>query len=261
MTSNREHRSNASIPAFSAFIPFGAILIYRFHPIMPLKWVYIVTLLKSISLLSICINIIDNDLLWSIFGILSFIIVCIPVYLKIVKAQHVADAQKNCDKITFPNLFKMCSDAFFSDYKIALTATIPLVIQVLVGGSILYKVFGADWIIHALAGFGVSVIASKAYKTAVTYYGYSHLVAYFHLNRFRVSEAEKKTSLLGFTLFSLVVVALPWEIFERVIYLASPNNVFRVGLEPLWNVTGDVVSAIIGGIVAWYLIKYKLKWL
>jgi hypothetical protein len=261
MTGNSDQGSSTSIPAFVAFIPLGTLLIYRFYPIMPLKWVCLAVLLKSMCLLSIYINITNNEFLWSIFGIWSFIVVCTPVYLSAVKMHRVAAVQKNCEKITFTNLFKMSLDAFFSDYRIALVATMSLVMQVLVGGSILYEVFGADWIMHALAGFGISVAASKAYQTGVAYYGYGSLVSYFHLDRFRVLRVEKKISWLGFTFFSLILFALTWEIFERVVYFAAPINAFRIGLEPLWNTIGDVVSAIIGGIVAWYLAKRKLKWL
>jgi len=261
LTSHREHHSGASIPASSAFIPFGAILIYYFYPIIPFRWVTLVTMLKSISLLSIYINITANDILWTIFGIWSFIIICTPVYLSVANAQRVVDVEKNSDKITFTNLFRKCSNAVFSDYRISLTAKIPLAIQVLVGGSILYGVFGADWIIHALAGVGIGAIALKAYQTAVNSYEYSNLISYFHLDKLRFSKVERKTDSLGFTLFSLVMVALAWEIFEAVIHNISPVNVFRVGAEPLWNVIGDIAFVIIGGMAAWYLIKCKLKWL
>jgi len=195
------------------------------------------------------------------FGIWTYIIVCTPFYLNVVKAQRVMDVEKNYNRISFTNLFKMCSNAVFSDYKISLTAKIPLVTQVLVGGSILYEVFAADWIIHALAGFGIGVIALKAYKTAVKNYGYSTLVSYFRLDRLRVSGVERETGPIGFTLFSVIVVALIWEVFERAIYLTSPINAFRIGMEPSWNIIGDLVSAITGGMVAWYLVKCKLKWL
>jgi hypothetical protein len=125
----------------------------------------------------------------------------------------------------------------------------------------LYGFFGADWIIHALAGFGIGTIVVKAYQTAVDEYGYSHLVSYFHLDKLHVSGVEKTTGSSGFTLFSLLLVASIWEIFERVVYLVSPVNTFRIGFEPLWNATGDIVFGVTGGMVAWYLIKYKLKWL
>ena len=260
MTGNSEHRSGKSIPAFSAFIPFGTLLIYPFSPIIPLRWVSLATMLESISLLSIYINITANDFLWSIFGAWTFIAVCSSVYLNIVKAQHVVDEERY-DKITSSNLFKMCSNAVFSDYRISLTSKIPLAMQVLVGGSILYEVFGADWMMHALAGFGIGAITLKAYKTAVNHYRYNCLVSHFHLDRLHFSVVEKKTSSLGFTLFSLIVVALSWELFETVVYLVSPSNVFRVGAEPFWNNIGDIISAIAGGMTAWYLVERKLKWL
>ena len=260
MTSHSEHRSGPSIPVFTAFIPFSILLIYSFYPIMPLKWVSLVILLESISLYSIYINIAAHDLLWCIFGIWAFTVVCRPVYLNVVKAQRVVDVEKNCDTITFTNLFKVCSDAVLSDYRIALTSVIPLVIQVVVGGSMFYRVFGADWIMHTLAGFGVGATAFKVYKTGVTHYGYGNLVSYFHLDRLHVSKVERTTGSSGFTLFSLVVVAVIWEIFERIVYLVTPSNLFRVGTETHWNIIGDIVFVITGGMLAWYLIESKLKW-
>jgi hypothetical protein len=261
MAGNIEHRSGTSIPASTAFIPFGTLLIYHFYPVMSLRWVSLVIMLESISLLSICANIIANDLLWTVLGIWTYVIVCTPLYLIVVKAQRAMDVEKNCDRISFSNLFKMCSNAVFSDYRISLTAKIPLVTQALVGGSILYQVFAADWIIHALAGFGIGAIALKAYETAVNNYGYSPLVSYFHLGKLRISEVEKRTGSIGFTLFSVIVVASIWEVFERAIYLTSPINAFRIEIEPSWNIIGDMVSAIAGAIAAWYLVKCKLKWL
>lgn len=261
MKGNGEHRCPTSIPAFSAFIPFGIILIRYFHPIMTLRWVSLVIILESASFLSIYLNIMANDLTWTVFGIWAFIVICTPVYLNAIKAQSVMSIEKSCDKITFASLFKMCSYSVFSDYRISLTAKIPLVIQVVVGGSLLYEVFGADWVIHGLAGFGIGTIALKAYRTAVDNYGYSDLVSYFHLNRFGISGVEKQTGSFGFTLFSVLVVALIWEIFEGVVYLVSPVNVFRIGMEPAWNTIGDVVFGVTSGMAAWYLLKYKLKWL
>ncbi len=260
MTSNSEHRPGQSVPVFTAFIPFSVLLIYNFYHIMPLSWVSLVTLLESISLFSICVNIAANDLLWCMFGIWTFITVCRPVYFNVLKAQRVVHVKKNCGTIAFKKLFKMCSDAVFSDYRIALTAAIPLVIQVLAGGSVIYKVSGGDWIMRTLAGFGIGATAFKAYKTAVTYYGYGNLASYFHLDRLRIPEVERKTGSLEFTLFSLVVVAAIWEVFEAIVCLVAPNNLFRVAMEPFGNIIGDIVSAIIGGTAAWYLIKYKLKW-
>jgi len=261
VTSDSEHQSGTSIPPFAAFIPSGTLLIYYYHRIMPLRWVFLVITLKSISLLSIYINITKNDPLWTMFGIWTYIIVCTPFYLNVVKPQRMMDAEKNCDKISFTNLFQTCSNAVFSDYRISLTAKISLVAQVLVGGSILYDVFAADWIIHGLAGFGIGAIALKAYETAVNNCGYSNLVTYFHLDRLHIPRVERETGSLEFSLFSVAIVALIWEIFERAIYLISPINALRIGLEPLWNTTGDIVSAIIGGIAAWYLIKCRLKWI
>jgi hypothetical protein len=196
--------------------------------------------------------------LWSIFGVYTYIAVCTPVYLSAVKAHHAVD--DNCDKITFLNLFKTCSNAIFSDYEISLIAQIPLAVQALVGGSMLYGVFGADWIMHSLAGFGIGLIAFKAYITAGNYYGYDRLASYFRLDRFRVFKVELKTGSAEFTLFSLAVVSSIWEIFERVVSIVSPVNVFRLEAEPLWNTIGDVAFVTISGMAAWYILKSKLKW-
>jgi hypothetical protein len=228
---------------------------------MPLRWVSLATVLELISLLSIYVNIVANDLLWVLFGIWTFVAVCIPVYSNVVNGQHMMDDKEKCAKITFANLFKTCSNSVFSDYRIALIAKIPLVMQMLAGGSILYGVFGADWIMHALAGFGIGAMTLKAYKTALASYGYSYLVSYLRLDRLRVCNVERKKGSLGFTIFSLAAVSSLWEIFERVVCLISPTNVFRVGMESSLNIIGDIFFVIAGGIVAWYLVKCKLEWL
>ena len=212
-------------------------------------------------MLSLYVNIAANDILWSMLGIFAFISVCTPVYLNGAKAQRVVDVEKRCDKITFANLFKVCSKGVFSEYRISLLAKTPLALQALAGGSVLYLVFGVDWILHALAGFGVGALALKAYIAAVNYYGYNRLASYFRLDRFRVFKVERETGSAEFALFSLIVVESIWELGEIVVYLMSPVNVFRVGAEPLWNIIGDIVFAIAGGMAAWYLLKCKLKWL
>lgn len=246
---------------FVAFIPFGTLLIHLLYPSMPLRWLSLASLLKSISLFSIYANITRNDILWSVFGVWAFLTVCMSIYLNTAKTPNPAGAKRNNpEKITFANLFKTCSSGVFSDYRIALLAKIPLVIQVQAAGSILYQVFGVDWIMHAMAGFGIGVAAIKAYKTAVRHYGYSNLASYFRLDRFRVFRVKRKTGSLEFALFSLVVVALVWELMERVAYFASPFNLLRIGAEPLWNIFGDMVFDIIGGMAAWALINHKLKW-
>lgn len=261
MTGNSERRSGKSIPAFAAFIPFGTLLIYHFHSIFSLRWVSLVTLLESISLLSIYLNITANDPMWTMFGIWTFIALCTPVYLNVAETQRVPDVEKDRDKITLTNLFKICSDAVFSDFRISLTAKIPLAIQLLVGGSVIYLVFGADWIMHAVAGFGVGTIALKAYRTAVNHYGYNRLASYFRLDRFRVFKVEHRTGSLEFALFSVIVAESIWELSEVVVHLVSPINAFRIGAEPFWNMIGDIVFAMAGGVAAWYLLKCKLKWL
>lgn len=260
MTDTIKRLPNSRIPAFLAFIPFGALLVWLFDDIMPLSWLSLAAMLRSISLLSIYVNITANDIVWSIFGIWAYISISIPFYLNVDKMPHVGGSQVNCPSLTFPSLFKTCANAVFSDYRISLSSKIPLALQVLAGGSLLYEVFGADWILHALAGFGIGAIALKAYVTAVRHYGYNRLASYFHLSGFRIWKTERKHASAEWTLFSITVVAIIWEVFERSVHFLSPANTFRIGAEPLWNITGDMVFGIIGAMVAWYLIERKLHW-
>ena len=253
-------QARTSNSAFIAFVPFGSFLVYIFYQSMPLRWVSFASLLKSVSLFSIYVNITMNDFLWSMFGVWAFLAVSIPVYMNAVNKLDLTQREKHYDKIGFANLFKACSNGVFSDYRIALLAKIPLATQVLAGGSMLYRVFGADWTMHALAGFGIGAMALKAYKTAVNYYGYNNLASYFHLDRFHIFRIERKKGSAEFTLFSLITVALIWELFERAVYFASPMNVFRIRAEPLWNTVGDIIFATMGAMTAWYLINCKLKW-
>ncbi|UCE44446.1 MAG: hypothetical protein JSV57_02920 [Candidatus Bathyarchaeota archaeon] len=242
------------------FIPFGALLIHIFHRSMPLKWASLASLLKSISLFSIYTNITRKDILWSIFGVWAFLTVCMTVYLSTVGAPAHIPTKKYPGKIAFTNLFKMCSNSVFYDYRTALLAKIPLVVQVLAAGSILYQIFGIDWVMHALAGFGIGAAVMKAYKTAVKHYGYSNLVSYFRLDRFRIFRVERKTGSAEFAIFGIVIAALIWELMERAAYFVSPSNVLRIGPESPMNIFGDMIFDIIGGIIAWVLINCKLKW-
>ena len=245
---------------FLAFIPFGTILIHLIYRNMPLRWASLASLLKSISLFSIYTNITRNDILWSVFGVWAFLTVCMTVYLNTLGTPNPTYGEKHPEALTFGNLFRMCSNSVFSDYRTALLAKIPLVIQVLAAGSIIYKVFGVDWVMHALAGFGIGAAAMKAYKTAVNHHGYSNLASYFRLDRFRIFRVERKTGSLEFALFGIMVAALIWELMERVAYFVSPANVLRIGLEAPVNIFGDMIFDIVGGIIAWVLISYKLKW-
>ncbi len=254
------HESKECNFGFVAFIPFGTLLIHLFYRSMPLRWVSLASLLKSVSLFSIYTNVTKNDLLWSMFGVWAFLTVCTPIYLNTVKTPNPIHAKNYPEKITFANLFKMCSSSVFSDYRTALLAKIPLVIQVQAAGSVLYQVFGVDWVMHALAGFGIGAAALKAYKTAVNHYGYSSLASHFRLDRFKIFRVERKTGSLEFALFGIVVAALIWELIERVAYFVSPVNLLRIGAEPLSNIVGDMIFDIVGGIMAWALISHKLKW-
>lgn len=245
---------------FVAFIPFGTLLIHLFYRSMPLRWVSLASLLKSVSLFTIYTNVTRNDVLWSIFGVWTFLTVCTPVYLNMMTSNHVGVKKYHPEKITFTGLFKVCSSGVFSDYRTALLSKVPLVIQVQAAGSILYQVFGIDWIMHALAGFGIGALALKAYRAAMDHYGYSNLASYFHLDRFQIFKVERKTGSAEFTLFSIVVLAMIWEFLERAVFFVSPGNLLRIGAESLWNTFGDVIFDIIGGMTAWVLINFKLKW-
>ena len=255
----RQERKGVNI-GFMAFIPFGTFLIHLFYRSMPLRWVSLASLLKSISLFSIYANITRHDFLWSFFGVWAFLTVCMPVYLSTVKTRGPPHTQKPPEEITFANLFRLSSNSVFSDYRTALLAKIPLVVQVLAAGSLLYQIFGADWVMHGLAGFGIGAAAMKAYKTAVNYHGYDNLVSYFRLDRFKIFRVERRTGSAEFAVFSIVIAGLIWELIERAAYFVSPANLLRIGAEAPLNIFGDMVFDIIGGLMAWALINYKMKW-
>jgi hypothetical protein len=185
-----------------------------------------------------------------------------PLYtisVKNSKTNNKTDALMPPQKLSFANLFKICADAVFSDYRIAILAHISLALQVVVGGSILYDVFGADWLMHSLAGFGVGAMALKAYLTGVNHYSYTRLAAFFRLSRFRSLKIERKRASAEFTFFALVVIALIWEVFELIIRSVWSVNIFRIGMELSWNVLGDIAFVCIGGMIAWYVLTHKLN--
>ena len=242
------------------FIPFGTLAINAVHTVMPFKWVALFTALQIISLLSFYTNFMSNDFFWCLLAVGVYVLVVIPVYVRIAKKDTV-DAQTKCDKLILINLLRVCAKAFFSNYRLSLLSKIPLALQVLVGGSLLYNVFGADWILHGLAGFGIGVIAMKAYTISVKYYGYTRLASYFHIDQYRALRYERKYASAEFTLFSVIVLALIWEFFEGSVAYLSPTNLFRVDAEPAWNVFGDVFFAIFAAMIAWYMLNRKVKWL
>lgn len=231
---------------------------------IPLKWITLFTVLQTITLLAFYTNFMANDFVWCSIAILAYFLIVMPIYLNSAKndaSNSRANTMISHQKLTFSNLFRMCTRAVFSDYRISLLSKIPLALQALAGGSLLYEVFGADWILHALGGFGVGALALKAYMTGVGYYGYNRLASYFGLSRFRSFEAERKNASAEWTLFSIIVIALVWEVLERSIHFVSPANVLRIGIEPVWNISGDMFSGIFGAMIAWYLLTHKLKWL
>lgn len=243
----------------AAFVPFAPLALKVFHVLIPLKWIALFTVLQTISLLSVYLNFVANDLVWCLLAVFAYILIAMPVYMNSARNDAVKSEGYH-QKLTFSNLFRTCAKAVFSDYRISFLSKIPLALQVLAGGSLLYEVFGADWMLHALAGFGIGAIALKAYVTAVEHYGYNRLASYFHLSGFRTFKTERKYASAEWALFSIIVVAVIWEIFERSVHFISPTNVLRIGMESLWNICGDIVFAILGALIAWYLITHKLNW-
>ncbi|MEM3623277.1 MAG: hypothetical protein QXR76_05865 [Candidatus Bathyarchaeia archaeon] len=247
-----------------AFLPFGTLAVSFIYESVPLRWACLASLLKTLSLASFLSNFMRADVLWSMFAFYAYMLSSLPVYLSTEKVLKNEKSMCKCDsypnKVVFSELFKKVYNDVFSDYRISLLSKIPLAMQVVAAGSLLYSVFGLDWVMHSLAGFGIGAISLKAYKTAVNAYGYNKLSLYFGLNRFDLFKNERKYATLEWTLFCLVVVAVPWELMERAVYFVSPNNPLRVGLESVWNSVGDVIFGVIGGIVAWFLIEHKLHW-
>jgi hypothetical protein len=244
----------------AVFIPFATLAINTYRILMPLKWLTLFTALQIISILSFCTNLVAGDFFWCMLAVGVYLILVIPVYVRLSEKTLIIDDIK-CEKLVFKNLFTKCTQAFFSDYRLSLVSKIPLVFQVLVGGSLLYGVFGADWFLHGLAGFGIGAIAMKAYTIGVNFYGYGRLASYFHVDRYRLLRTQRKYASAEFTLFSVTLIALLWELFENIVYWFSPVNVFRVNGEPVWNTFGDVFFAVTAGMVAWYLLYRKVKWL
>jgi hypothetical protein len=242
----------------SAFVPFAPLTVSSFHKFMPLKWGFLFIALQAIALLAFYLNFVANDFFWCFLAVCAYVLIATPLYINSNKNGKVID-KEHSKKLTFNNLFSTCATATFSDYRIALLSRIPLALQVLTGGSLLYEVFGADWVMHALGGFGVGALALKAYAAGVGRYGYGRLASYFHLSGFNTFRVERKHATAEFTLFSCVVVALLWEVFERTVHFISPVNVFRIGGESLFNISGDVLSAVAGGMIAWYLLTHKIK--
>jgi hypothetical protein len=247
------------VSPLSAFVPFAPFTVNAFHNLMPLKWGFLFAGLQVITLLSFYLNFIAVDFFWCFLSIFAYILIASPLYMNSAKNGAPMGAGQP-QELTFNNLFKICAKSTFTDYRIALLSRIPLSLQVLTGGSLLYEVFGADWVMHALSGFGIGALALKAYLTGVGHFGYGRLASYFHLSGFRTFKVERKHATAEFTLFSCVVVALIWEVFERTVHFISPVNVFSIGGESLFNITGDVLSGVLGGMVAWYLLRHKANW-
>jgi len=250
-------------PAFIAFLPFGTFAVHFLYESIPLEWASLASLLKTVSLISFYSNLVTNDVLWSFFALYAFVLASLPAYLNTVntkKNKNIAcRRKKGPSKVVLLELFKKVYSGVFSDYKISMLAKIPLVLQLLAAGSVLYSIFGLDWVIHSLTGFGVGAISLKAYETAVNAYGYSKLASYFGIGRFESFRTKRRWATAEWTFFCLVVVTLSWELMERIVYFISPNNVLRVGLEVVWNSVGDVIFGILGGMIACYLLS-KLRW-
>jgi hypothetical protein len=250
--------------ALLAFLPLGTLGVYFLYRSIPLRWTLLAGVLKAVSLVSFCSNLLANDVTWSTLSLCSFLLVSLSAYfntLRMASKEDITQKRWNhSNKVISSELLKTCSDAVFSDYKISLLSKIPLAIQVLVAGSVVYSIFGLDWIMHAMAGVGICAVSLKAYKTAVGDYGYETLASYFHLGGFKSFRAEGKWASANWALFCLVVVTVSWELFERAVYFISPSNIMRIGLEPLWDSAGDVIFGILGGMMAWYLMERRLHW-
>jgi hypothetical protein len=252
---------------FLAFLPFGIILMRFDKSIMPLRWVLLVLSLEAIAIATIFTNLLTNDPVWALFGVWAFIIVCRPIYFTFNQTKSSNPNQQNevkqtkKEKLTFGNLFKLCAKTNFSNYRIGLLSSVPLVVQALVGGSIIYTVFGGDWVMHTLAGFGIGAIAFLAYRTSLDEYGYKRLHAYFRLDGIHLPKIERKRGSLEFVIFSIIIVAIIWEALEFTIVYTNPENLWRVHAETIINRSLDLGFAVVGAMIAWYLIKNKFKWI
>jgi hypothetical protein len=251
----------SDLASFMAFLPLGTLGVYFLCKSIPFVWALLAEVLKAMCLICFYSNLMTNNVLWSIFGLCVLIFVSLPVYFNTLNVKSKEDITckhgSHPNKVIFSELFKTCCNEIFSDYKISLLSNIPLAIQVLAAGSILYSIFGLDWVLHSLAGFSIGAVSVKAYKTAVSTYSYNKLASYFG---FDSSKAEKKWASAGWTLFCLVIVTVSFELMERAVYFMSPNNMLRIGLEAVWNSAGDAIFGIFGGMAAWYLIERKLHW-
>lgn len=238
----------------SAFVPFAPFTVRSLNNSMTLKWSFLFTALQAISILSFYLNFAVNDFLWCFYSVFAYLMVATPLYFNGAK---IGVGEVHPQNLTFGNLFRTCANAAFSDYRISLLSRIPLVLQVLTGGSVLYAIFGADWAMHALGGFGVGALAWKAYVAGVGQFSYGRLASYFHLDRYHTFKTERKNASAEFTLFSIIVVAVLWEVAERIIYFIAPANVFRIWAEPLWNIIGDIIFGAVGAMIAWYILTHK----
>jgi hypothetical protein len=230
-----------------------------------LLWASLAELLRTVSFVAFFTNLVANDAFWSILGLYTFVLVSLPVYFTTTKSKsnHNHNRNEKFDRpvrVVFSELFKSVYRGVFSDYRLSLISKIPLVVQVLIAGSVLYTIFGLDWIMHALGGFGVGAISLKVYKVGVSVYGYGKLASYFGMDRFESFKTERKYATGEWTLFCLTVITVGWELMERVVYFINPYNTLRIGLELAVNSAGDVVFGVLGGMAAWYILDRKLHW-
>ncbi len=240
--------------SLSAFVPFAPFTVRSLNNSMTLKWSFLFTALQAISILAFYLNFAVNDFLWCFYSVFAYIMVAAPLYFNGAKIS-VSTPQN----LTFGNLFRTCANAAFSDYRLSLLSRIPLVLQVFTGGSVLYNIFGLDWVMHTLGGFGVGALAWKAYAAGVGQFSYDRLASYFHLDRYQTFKAERKYASAEFTLFSIIVVAVLWEVAERIVYFNAPVNMLRIGPEPLWNIIGDIIFGAVGAMMAWYILTHKIN--
>jgi hypothetical protein len=257
----REEKVNSKIlhSALISFLPLGAVAIHFIYQTIPLRWALLTSILKITSLLSLFSNASNNDLLWSCLAIYAYILFSSPAYFDTITQMknHTQEKEISPGKVVFSELFQKVYHGVFSDYKTSLIAKIPLALQLLAAGSIIYSIFGLDWIIHSLAGFGIGAVSLKAYKIAIKAYGYNKLASYFGISRFKPFKTERKNAAAEWTLFCLVVVTVVWELLEYSVYCLSPYNPLRFRSESLWNTSGDIIFGILGGMTAYYTAENK----
>ncbi len=243
--------------SFIAFLPFGSYLVYFIFKEIPFQWASLASVLRAFPFTSFFLNLVRNNFLWCLFSLYVYVSITLPIYFNTKNGSTKVNAGRSLHKPIFSQIVKTITVEVFSDYKFSLIIKIPLAIQIVAAGSRLYSIFGLDWLMHSMAGFCIGAISLKAYKIAVSAYGYESLASYFGLDRFKSLRHERKWATLEWTLFCLIVVTTCWELAERAVYMLSLGTVLRVGLESAYNSLVDMAVGILGGVVAWFLFESR----